>query len=484
MKQQLAALIDQAQGAQVLCVGDVMLDRFVYGMVDRVSPESPVPVLRKSATVEMPGGAGNVARNMAAMGLNVVLVGCIGEDDAGHRLEALLAAEPGIDARLARSSSYTSVVKSRFVASNQQLLRVDTETSSPTLGVAEAVLTSAISKAAANCKAIIVSDYAKGSITTGTYAACLNAAEANGIPLLVDPKSLDFSIYEGASLIKPNAAELSGATGLPTGTDEEVGKALAAAAKKLPASRIVVTRAGRGMSWLEGDTVSHRHGEAKQVFDVSGAGDTSMAAITLGMVGGGSLADAVALGLAASGLAVAKTGTATVSADEIRNSLNSLHHHLRAPVLVREEAQGLVRRWKAEGLKVGFTNGCFDILHPGHLALLEEARARCDRLIVAINSDASVKRLKGETRPVNTESDRARLLTGISAVDAVTVFEEDTPSELIELLLPDLLVKGGDYTEEIIVGAETVKANGGEVHIVELVEGQSTSAILARNARP
>lgn len=483
MSESLSAVIDRARGARVLCIGDVMLDRFVYGTVDRISPESPVPVMRKARTVEMPGGAGNVARNMAAMGLGVVLIGCIGEDDDGQRLDALLSGQPGIEARLVRSSTMPTVVKSRFVASNQQLLRVDTEAAHPALGIAEAVLSNAIAKAASGCKAIIVSDYAKGTISAGTFAACRAAAEAQAIPLLVDPKSTDLTVYAGATLVKPNAAELASATGLPTSEDTDVERALGRASELLPGSQIVVTRAGKGMSWFEAGRVSHRRGEAKQVYDVSGAGDTSMAAIALGIAGGAGLADSVALAVIASGLAVAKTGTASVDADEIRSALDPYYHHLRAPVLSPAAADTLVRSWKDAGLKVGFTNGCFDILHPGHLTLLEEARSRCDRLIVAINADASVKRLKGEGRPVNSEADRARMLAAISAVDAVTVFAEDTPAGLIALLRPDLLVKGGDYTPETIVGADQVRADGGEVHIVGLVDGQSTTAIIERSKR-
>ena len=481
MRQHLADIITKAQGQTVLCVGDVMLDRFVYGTVDRISPESPVPVLRKVSTVEMPGGAGNVARNMAAMGLQVIVVGCIGNDAEGEALEALLNAHERIETRLAKVSSLETVVKTRFVASNQQLLRVDSEESSPALGISEAVLISAIEKAAKACSAVVVSDYAKGAITAATFNACLEASRKNRIPLLVDPKSPNLSVYEGAHLVKPNASELAQATGLPTSTDDQVEVALRTVAASVPGTNIVVTRAGKGMSWIENSDISHKRGEAKQVFDVSGAGDTSMAALTLGVVAGASLADSVALAVTASGLAVAKTGTATVDAEEIRTALDPAYHHLRAPILSESDAQAQVRTWKAARLRVGFTNGCFDILHPGHLALLEEARSRCDRLIVAINTDASVKRLKGETRPINSEQDRARMLAGIGAVDAVTFFPEDTPKALIEALLPDLLVKGGDYTIETIVGASAVQANGGDVHIVNLVDGQSTTAILERS---
>ncbi len=481
MDTRLFSILDNAEDKTILCVGDVMLDRFVYGAVDRISPESPVPVLRKSSVSEMPGGAGNVARNMASMGLNVIVIGCVGEDEDGAHLRAALANETRIDARLAQSSTLRTIVKTRFVASNQQLLRVDTEDTNPDIGPVAAIIASAVLKAAREANAIVVSDYAKGCITPAVFNACKAAASENTIPLLVDPKSRDLTAYLGATIVKPNAQELSLATGLPCGSDPEIEAALLKVEEYLPGSQVVVTRAQKGMSWTDNGNVSHRRGEARQVYDVSGAGDTSMAAIALGIVSGGRLDEAVELAVAASGVAVGKTGTATVDAAEIRHALDHQSVEMRAPVLQGADLLGQIHAWKAAGLKVGLTNGCFDILHPGHLALLEEARSNCDRLIVAINADESVTRLKGEGRPVNSERDRALMLSALSAVDAVTVFPEDTPAALIVSVLPDLLVKGGDYTLETIIGADTVISNGGEVHIVKLVEGQSTTSILARS---
>lgn len=483
MAQSVVDILDQAAGKTVLCIGDLMLDRYVYGTVDRVSPEAPVPVLRKAETVEMPGGAGNVARNLAALGLHTIMIGCVGNDEAGQKIDMLLANHPQIESHLVSASGVQTVIKSRFVASNQQLLRVDTEDSAPDIGPGAAVLCAAIEKYASSAALIVVSDYAKGCITPGVFSACVNAAQTNGIPLLVDPKSRDLSIYKGASLIKPNAKELADGTGLATGSDSEVETALAAAAKDLTGSSIVVTRAGKGMSWLTEGAVSHAHGKARQVFDVSGAGDTSMAALAAAISAGAPLEQAVELAVIASGIAVGKSGTATVDSDEIREAFNRGGHGHAAILIDRDKLSDQVRRWKVAGLRVGFTNGCFDILHPGHLSLLEQARAGCDRLVVAINTDASVKRLKGETRPINSEEDRARLLSGLSCVDAVTSFDEGTPADLIAAVKPDLLVKGGDYTLEEIVGAETVKANGGEVMIVPLVDGQSTTSIIARSNR-
>ncbi|WP_084421926.1 D-glycero-beta-D-manno-heptose 1-phosphate adenylyltransferase [Henriciella litoralis] len=483
MKQQLPEILAQASTRRILCVGDLMLDRFVYGAVDRISPESPVPVLRKTHTVEMLGGAGNVARNMAAMGLKVIMAGLVGEDDSGRRLVELLDENDRIETRIVSTAQFQTVVKSRFVARNQQLLRVDSEQANPSLDAPAKKLVELIEKAAPDCDAIVVSDYAKGAINPDVFAACRNAASRHSIPLLVDPKSRDFSIYAGATLIKPNASELAAATSLPCTADEDIEAALDAASNKVEGASIVVTRAGRGMSWLEEGHVSHKRGEARQVFDVSGAGDTSMAALALGLASGASLEQSVSLAVTASGIAVSKTGTATVDADEIIAALRTGQIDRTGVVLGRDALIDQVQKWKSAGLRVGFTNGCFDILHTGHLSLLETSRENCDRLVVAINTDASVRRLKGDERPINSEADRARLLAGMTVVDAVTNFDEDTPAELIASLIPDVLIKGGDYSIETIVGADVVRSAGGEVLIVPLVPGQSTTGIIERSRR-
>lgn len=484
MQSQLSDILDRAKGTKVICLGDVMLDRFVYGTVGRISPEAPVPVLRKNGAAEMAGGAGNVARNLAAMGLQVALFGVVGRDEFGRQLSALLDEEPGMSAFLAQSPQSQTVVKTRFVSQNQQLLRVDTEDSAPDTSDVESDLIESVRKelqSGGYC-AMVISDYAKGTVTPDIMKACVALGREHMVPVLVDPKHRDFSRYAGASVLKPNAAELSAATGLPCDDDVQIEAALRAAQEQVPGTDIIVTRAGKGMSWIEAGVVHHKRGEAREVYDVSGAGDTSMAAIALGRALGEGLETAVSLAVTASGIAVGKTGTATVSADEIRLAASSSHHPLRAPILSRELLARQCEAWRKAGHRIGFTNGCFDILHPGHLKLVEEASLRCDKLIVAINSDPSVKRLKGDSRPVNNEVSRASLLSALGAVDAVTVFDEDTPAELIDVLVPDLLVKGGDYTIEQIVGAETVLAAGGEVHIVDIEAGHSTTAIIARSS--
>ena len=470
-----------ADQLSVVCVGDVMLDRFVYGAVDRVSPEAPVPVLKQKRTTAMPGGAANVARNLASLGGHVSLIGVLGDDPAAAELQALVRQAHGISASFVSAAGRPTTVKTRYVAGGQQLMRVDTEDNTSIAGPAEAKVSDAVEAAASDANVIILSDYAKGVLTGTVIKTAVQVGAKKGIPVIVDPKGRGFDRYGKVNIIKPNASELSAAVNMPTQTDSEVAAALNEALNLSQANAIVVTRAAKGMSFIErGGSVVHLKGEARDVFDVSGAGDTSIASLSLGIAAGLSLEQSVKLAIAASGIAVGKFGTATVSADEIRSAFKIGLTRGGASHRPLAEMVEQANTWRDGGFTIGFTNGCFDILHPGHLKVLEEAKARCGRLIVGLNSDASVKRLKGPDRPVNDAASRARVLFGLSAVDAVVVFEEDTPAKLIAALEPDLLVKGGDYTIDTIIGADEVIRNGGEVHIVPTVEGQSTTAAIAR----
>lgn len=477
----LIELIASAAGKRIVCVGDVMLDRFVYGEVSRISPEAPVPIMRRTREAAMPGGAGNVARNLASLGLRTGLIGVVGDDPEGRELAALLGRLKDVETDLIAMRGRPTTLKTRFVAGSQQLLRVDAEEITSIDKSTEAEIVSSIHDMAAGAALIILSDYAKGAVTDEVIRAALAAGEAFGIPVIADPKGRDFKRYGAVDLIKPNGHELANAFSMAANSDQDVAAALKTAMHVLPAKAVVVTRAAKGMSYVsrKGE-VTHRAGKAREVYDVSGAGDTSIAALALGLAGGGTLGQAVDLAIAASGIAVGKAGTATVSADELRGALEMGLDSGGVSHIPLETAQSQVNAWRDAGLTVGFTNGCFDILHPGHLKVLEEAKARCGRLIVGLNSDASVRRLKGPSRPVNDAESRARVLSGLSAVDAVVVFEEDTPAALISALQPDLLVKGGDYTLETIVGADVVLARGGTVHIVPMVDGQSTTAAIAR----
>lgn len=486
LSSKLTDYLSRAAGQRVLCIGDVMLDRFIYGSVDRVSPEAPVPVLRLTGQAAMPGGAANVARNLASLGLHPVLIGICGADETGRELVNAIEADKAVSANLVAVDDRPTTVKSRYVAGGHQLLRVDSEETRPIdASVAAAVVTQVEQALEQGASAMLISDYAKGLLTDRLLAALLKQAAAHGIPVIADPKGRDFARYGAVDVLKPNASELAAATGLPVGDNAETEAALERAIETLPARAIVVTRAARGMSAIcRGAPVTHQAGRAREVFDVSGAGDTSLAALAAGIVGGASLEDAVSLAIAASGLAVGKAGTATVTAAELSAALDGPGAAAHAGLQTLDAMIGQVERWRTAGLRIGFTNGCFDILHPGHIRVFDQARARCDRLVVGLNSDASVSRLKGPERPVNDAVTRAAVLSGLSSVDAVVVFDEDTPLNLIELVKPDLLAKGGDYTRDTIVGAGIVEARGGEILIVPTLEGHSTTATIARSRNP
>ncbi len=479
----LRQIIEKAQDQRVLCIGDVMLDRFVYGVVDRVSPEAPVPVLRQTRAASMPGGAANAARNLASLGLQAIIVGAVGRDGAGIELNELLENSPGISARLVPLKDRPTTLKTRLIAGGQQLLRLDAEEIGAPDAASERAIIAAVEELVPGVSAVLVSDYAKGLLTSDILAAILKAASAASVPVIVDPKGLDFARYGPVDILKPNAGELAAAIGTPTATSRHVEQALQQAKSQLPARAIVVTRAAQGMSFIkENGDVGHVSGKARDVFDVSGAGDTSLAALAAAIVAGATLEEAVHVAILASGLAVGKSGTATVSAAELLGAIELPEWSPKAGVLPADAMVGQIERWREGGLRIGFTNGVFDILHPGHVRILEESRSRCDRLVVGLNSDASVQRLgKGPERPVNTARDRALVLCGLAAVDGVVIFDEDTPLNLITVLKPDVLIKGGDYTRDTIVGADLVEARGGEVVVVPLVPGQSTTSIIARS---
>ena len=466
----LQGLLDRIRGVAVACVGDLMLDRFVYGEVGRISPEAPIPVLRATRSIAMPGAVGNVARNVAALGGRARLAGVVGRDAAGEELSALIAAEPGIEDFLEVRAEAATIVKTRFVAAGQQLLRLDDEVDGRREIEARAVFS--------ETSIILLSDYAKG----GVGDEAIRAALSSGVPVIVDPKGRDFARYGAVDVIKPNAGELAAATGLLVGTDAEVEAALTALLDAVTAQAVVVTRAGKGMSLMRrGGSVRHFPGRAREVFDVSGAGDTGLAALGLALGAGASLEQAVAFAILASGVVVGKAGTAVVTPAELIEAEMSQHalaaHAKVSPV---DELAAEVETWRRQGLKVGFTNGCFDILHRGHVAYLQQARSWCDRLIVALNTDASVRRLKGEGRPVNDLESRAVVLGGLSSVDRVTAFDDPTPIALIERLRPDVLIKGSDYTREGVVGGDLVESWGGEVRLADFRDGFSTTRTIEK----
>ncbi len=466
---------------RVLVVGDVMLDRYIWGQVRRISPEAPVPVLQHARETEVPGGAANVARNLASLGLSVELAGVTGDDSARTSLLQVLAASEIEPAALLAVADRQTTTKTRVIADHQQMLRIDSEDTAPLSDTDRARLLAAVAPRLPGLGVLVLSDYAKGVLTGPLCAELIGRAQALGIPVLVDPKGRDFSRYAGATLITPNRAELAGAAGV-TATDREALLAAAADMRtRLGLAGLVLTLSDEGMALIDTQGVHLIPAVAKAVFDVSGAGDTVIATIGAAVAAGLAHWDAARLANLAAGVVVGKVGTAAVTTKELQAAIAQEQAlEQAAKIGTRELVAGQVRRWQAAGEPVVFTNGCFDLLHVGHVTYLEQARRHGQRLVVGLNTDRSVRRLKGPGRPLIGEDDRARVLAALAAVDAVVLFDEETPLVLIEALRPDVLVKGADYREEQVVGAREVRGWGGQVVLVPLVEGRSTSGIIAR----
>ena len=472
--------------ARVLVVGDVMVDHYVTGRVSRVSDEAPVPIIHVSDERWTAGGAANVAANVAAFGAGCVVVGVVGEDAAATTLGDLLAPlADRVTAKLVKEAGRPTTIKTRYMGGQHQIVRVDRERPAAISAASEKALIATVEEHAPKCGAIMISDYAKGALTDRVLAAAIAAGKKAGVPVIVDPKRVDWAAYKGASVITPNRKELQLATQAPCGTDAECAGAAEIAIKATGAA-ILLTRSEAGMSLFRaGAAPVHLAAKAREVFDVSGAGDTVAAAVAAGVASGQALETAMQIANIAAGVVVAKRGTATASPAELLAEIGAGGRGLGgAPgALTLKETKALREQWGREGRSVGFTNGCFDILHAGHVALLREAASACDRLIVALNSDASVSKLKGPERPVQSETVRAAVMAAVKGVDAVVIFGEQTPAEVIRELQPDVLVKGADYAEDQIVGADIVRARGGRIVRVSLVDGQSTTKIIEKSKR-
>jgi D-beta-D-heptose 7-phosphate kinase/D-beta-D-heptose 1-phosphate adenosyltransferase len=478
----LARWVPQFAGRCVLVLGDVMLDRYVFGEVRRISPEAPIPVLRAERRRSVPGGAANVAHNIAALGAEAVLVGLIGEDEAGQELDRLLRATPGIVAQMVGARDRPTTVKTRFVSGGHQMLRLDEEHTGPVGAALEEALIEHYAGALRRADVVVLSDYAKGVLTDAVLARCIALAVAAGRPVIADPKRSDFSAYRHATVLTPNEAEAARATGVDTADDAGAALAGARAREQAEAAAVLVTRSAKGLTLVRRDVPPlHVPTRAQEVADVSGAGDTLIAAFAIALACGVELPDAARLANAAAGVVVGKPGTAAVTQRELAEALR--RDELLAIDDKVADLSGVLARvaaWRASGLRVGFTNGCFDLIHPGHVRLLQRARAACDRLVVGLNSDASVRRLKGAGRPVQSETARATVMASMASADLVVLFAEDTPEELIRAIKPDLLFKGADYTREQVVGADIVEAAGGEVRLVPLEAGFSTTETIRR----
>jgi D-beta-D-heptose 7-phosphate kinase/D-beta-D-heptose 1-phosphate adenosyltransferase len=461
------------QSAKVLVAGDIMLDRYWHGPAARISPEAPVPVVRVSGSDERLGGAGNVALNLAALGAEASLLGYCGADESGDAV-ARLAAAAGVECLLLRQARLPTITKLRVISRQQQLIRLDFEESFRE--VDPAPLAGEFRTRLASAQVVVLSDYGKGTLSE--VAALIDACRAADRPVLVDPKGADFSRYRHATLLTPNLSEFEAIVG--TCADqaqiEEKGRGLIG---DLRLEALLITRGEHGMSLVRRDSPAlHLPAHAREVFDVTGAGDTVISVLAASLAAGATLPDAVALANLAAGVVVGKLGTAAVSREELEYAVSGTKAHHRGTVDLESllRLRDLARR---EGEKIVLTNGCFDILHPGHIHYLQQAKALGDRLVVLVNDDASVRRLKGQGRPINPLPHRLAMLAALECVDWVVPFAEDTPREAICRILPDILVKGGDYRSvEAIAGHDCVQAHGGEVRLLEFVEGHSTTQLI------
>jgi len=473
-------------GIRVLVVGDVMLDHYIVGQVKRISPEAPVPVacVRKRWTAS--GGAANVARNLARLSIQVALTGLAGRDEAGETLRRELAAE-GIDDGLVYSSTRSTTRKTRIIAQGQQLLRLDEEVIAPPRPEEKVVLRKKILERLPACGAVVLSDYGKGVLLDdaengGLCAPVIIAAREHGIPVLVDPKGGQWRRYAGAQCVTPNSAEFVLACGLEAGDapDRRERETLADRLREsYGLERILLTRGAKGMTlFTGGEPPYYIRAAVREVADVSGAGDTVIATLAACVAKGLDWKESARVANTAAGVAVGKMGTAPVSLAELNQALreNADNPNLYGGSALLEKLE----EWRRRNESIVFTNGCFDLLHPGHISLIRQCAALGDRLVVGLNSDASVRRLKGPGRPVQNEQSRALLLAALQGVDAVVLFDEDTPLELIRRVRPDVLVKGSDYTVETVVGADLVREYGGRVHLAQLMDGYSTTNLMRR----
>lgn len=470
-----------AEHRTALVIGDLMLDRYLIGEVERISPEAPVPVVLLKQENERAGGAANVAANLSLLGIRTTMAGIIGDDAEGRALLDMLR-ELNIDSAIVTSQQRPTVTKTRILGGHQQMMRLDKESRLAFTESENNALHEQISQAIAQKPdVIILSDYAKGVLSDALCQAVIAQAKALGIPVLVDPKGRDYTKYQGATALTPNKKETSEACGVDAMDTDRLLQAAADLRDRLGLAFLAVTRGEEGISLLEQNETIHIPAAAKQVFDVSGAGDTVIATLAAGLVHGLSHRQAFELANIAAGIVVGKVGTVPVNREELLAELISQDSVEQADKICElETLLGRVRQWRQQKKRIVFTNGCFDLLHAGHVTYLEAARKTGDKLILGLNTDRSVSALKGPSRPVIHEADRARVLAALEAVDAVILFDEDTPLQLIDAIRPDVIVKGSDYSEDQVVGGKEVKSWGGKVALIDIVPGRSTSNIIEK----
>lgn len=475
----LIAAIQGLARASVLVVGDLMLDRYAYGKVERISPEAPVPILTIARELAMPGGAGNVVRNLTALEAATAFVSVVGDDQAGSDLTALVGGQANVEPWLLVENGRATTVKTRYIADGQHLIRADREIISPLPEKLAERLLKIAGDAMAATTVTVLSDYRKGVLGPAIARGLIAAAAQIGRRVVVDPKGTDWSHYAGADVITPNRRELAEASGQRIEDEAAVVAAARMMIERHGFGAVLCTRSEDGMSLVTADMARHYPAEASEVYDVSGAGDTVVAVLAAGLAAGLPIEIAARLSNIAGGLVVGKVGTAVARPADLIDAVKPASGALRKVVTVQAAAEA-AERWRQRGWKIGFTNGCFDLLHPGHVHLLEQCRAACDRLIVGMNADSSVSRLKGSSRPVQPEAARAAVLASLASVDLVVIFEEDTPLDLLAIIRPDVLIKGSDYTHDTVVGAREIESWGGSVMLADLLPGHSTTATVKR----
>ncbi|MCB9894061.1 MAG: D-glycero-beta-D-manno-heptose-7-phosphate kinase [Planctomycetes bacterium] len=479
----LIEIIDALGKPKLAVVGDLILDHYVFGAVSRISPEAPIPVLHVSREEDRLGGAANVAANILSLGGKAALVGAIGRDEPGTRFRKLAARSRGLTLDASQSGSRPTVLKTRMVSQNQQMLRVDREEPG---ALAESELKDVSAKALkalAGVGALVISDYGKGVITPDSAQALISRARQSGVPVIVDPKGRDYSRYKGATAVTPNRAEAEAATGIDCATMEGVEAAGRKLCRELKLKAAVITLSAQGVAVIPArGKLVHFPAQARSVYDVTGAGDTFIAAFAMCVAGGAELNTAARIANYCAALKVARFGAVAITREELRRSVISAHEGFdhAGKVMTHAELAEALEPHRKHGERIVFTNGCFDLLHQGHVTYLNFCRGQGDVVVVGLNSDASVRRLKGPTRPVNEAEARARVLAALNDVDYVTVFEEDTPDSLIRKLRPDVLVKGEDWSGKKVAGASFVESTGGRVVFAPLVQGKSTSNMIAK----
>jgi D-beta-D-heptose 7-phosphate kinase/D-beta-D-heptose 1-phosphate adenosyltransferase len=480
-RKDIESLFNRAKSVRALVIGDLMLDEYLWGKAERISPEAPVQVVDVTREDLRLGGAGNVANNLVALGCRVTICSVIGADENGTILRHAFTGK-GVDvAGVFEDPLRMTSKKTRVVAANQQIVRIDRETRAPLSTDLEEKVAAFVRERAIDFQVILVSDYLKGVLTPVVLGAVVEAGKRCGIPVVVDPKGSDYGKYRGATILTPNRKEAEAAARFPIADEEGLHRAAEILLGQVDLTALLITRSEEGMSLFEANgRLVHIPTVAREVYDVTGAGDTVLAVMGLSLACGLGFEEAARLANVAAGIAVGKVGTSAVTPLEIVHEIGHGHADSDTKIKNLDVLTKLIEAEKGRGKRVVFTNGCFDLLHVGHVKYLQKARSFGDILVLGLNSDASVRRLKGENRPLIGEEERAHLLAALDCVDYVVVFDEDTPLRLIETLRPVVLVKGGDYTPEGVVGKDLVESYGGRVELVEFVDGKSTTNIIEK----